>query len=59
MSPQEILKRRQEIGDDVEHKMIEFLMQYGPARDLKISDAKEIARTARAYAFDSTQKLFD
>lgn len=47
------LEKRQAAGIEVERKMLDFLMQYGPARELKVVDVQQIAYHARQYAFDS------
>lgn len=47
------LKARQEAGAAVEKKMLEFLVEFEPAGNLKLSDAKCIARFARTYAFEA------
>lgn len=47
------LKKKQEAGADVERKMIEFLIQFIPAGELKISDVLQIARAARALSFNA------
>lgn len=46
------LKLRQDAGARVEEKMLQFLVQYDPARTLTIADAKVIAMAARSTAFD-------
>ena len=43
----------------VEGKMREFLMDFEPARKLQISDAKAIARFARAYMFEAINPFID
>jgi hypothetical protein len=48
-----VLKRRQQAGEEVERKMAQFLLQYDPARELKIADVHQIATSARIYAFES------
>lgn len=45
------LKQRQEAGEQVERQMINFLMQFDPAGELKVSDIKVIANRARSLAF--------
>lgn len=45
------LKQRQEAGEEVERKMVDFLMQFDPAGELKVSDVKVIALHARSLAF--------
>ena len=52
MAHEEFLKRRQDAGRKLEEEMVTFLLQFDPARDLKISDAKQIAQYARNRAFD-------
>lgn len=59
VAPDQILKRRQEVGAQVEQKMLDFLLQYTPARELKLGDAHCIANAARLYAFDATTKIFE
>jgi hypothetical protein len=44
-------KRRQEAGETVEREMLEFLLQYAPAQELKVSDIQMIARAACSIAF--------
>jgi len=51
--PPSDLKRRQAAGVEVERKMIEFLMQWAPVRELKVGDVQQIATSARLYAFDA------
>lgn len=46
------LKQRQAAGEEVERQMIEFLIQFDPARDMKVSDVKTIANYARGLAFN-------
>jgi hypothetical protein len=46
------LKAKQEAGAAVERSMIDFLLQFQPARELKICDAQLIADHARRLAFD-------
>ena len=47
------LKRRQEAGELVEHKMRTCLLAFTPVYELKLSDVLYIARLARAIAFDA------
>lgn len=46
------LKRRQEAGEQVEDDMLDFLMQFTPAGELRLCDAKQIAAFARTRAFE-------
>lgn len=46
------LKERQAASARVEKLLLEFIVRYGPAEDLKIADAQCIARRARSIAFD-------
>jgi hypothetical protein len=48
----DLLKKRQEAGQEVERLMIEFLIQYHPTHDLKVADVIQIAHHARRLAFD-------
>lgn len=45
------LKQRQQAGEEVERKMLDFLMQFDAARELKVGDVKMIAEQARLLAF--------
>jgi hypothetical protein len=47
------LKFRQSASAVVERKMIEFLLNFVPAGELTITDAKTIARFATTIAFDA------
>lgn len=47
------LKQKQEAGQTVEIKMLEFLLQFEPARELRVCDVKMIADHARQVAFNS------
>jgi hypothetical protein len=47
------LKNRQAAGAETQKKMTEFLMEYGPARELTIADVHQIAAAARDYAFEA------
>lgn len=47
------LKRRQEAGALVEKRMIEFLIQFHPAGELKVDNVRAIAFEARRLAFDA------
>lgn len=51
------LKQRQEAGAVLEHQMIAFLMQFDPARELKVCDVRLIASHARSLAFDCFSKV--
>lgn len=53
----ETLKLRQQAGEKVERQMLEFLMQFSPAGELKLSDAKVIAFHARSLAFENFSEL--
>ena len=44
---------RQQAGMEVERKMLEFLMQWSPADEMKIVDVKQIAFFARRIAFEA------
>ena len=46
------LKKRQHAAQRLEEEIVAFLLQFDPARDLKISDAKTIAGYARNRSFD-------
>lgn len=46
------LKDRQAACAKVEKRMLDFLLQFHPADDLKLGDAKSIAMFAREIAFD-------
>lgn len=46
------LEKRQGAGVEVERRMIQFLMQYDPTRELKVCDVQQIALHARKVAFD-------
>lgn len=46
------LKAMQEAGQQVEKDMVSFLLQYAPARELKVEDVLLIAGRARRLAFD-------
>jgi hypothetical protein len=46
------LVKRQEAAAQVERRMMEFLIQYHPARELRLADACTIAAEARHIAFD-------
>lgn len=52
MNDQIKLRKRQEAGQAVEKQMVEFLMQFNPARELKVCDVQFIAGRARRLAFD-------
>ncbi len=45
------LKYRQEAGEQVEKDMLAFLLQFVPAKELKIVDVQCIANYARNRAF--------
>lgn len=47
------LRRQQEAGTRVEKEMVEFLLQFSPAEQLRVCDIKQIASYARALAFDA------
>jgi hypothetical protein len=47
------LKECQKASQEVEVKMIERLLGFIPAQELKVSDMLYIAREARAIAFES------
>ena len=49
------LKEAQKLGEDVENKMLDFLMQYEPTQELKVCDVKLIAHRARLLAFDAIE----
>lgn len=51
------LKTRQQAGEDVEKLMLDFLLQYTPAQELKVADVKAIAFHARSIAFDCFRNL--
>lgn len=53
------LKSLQEAGATVERQMIEFLMQFDPAGQLTLSDAKAIAFHAHRLAFDHFSACID
>lgn len=46
------LKARQEASEKVEREMLDFLMQFSPAGELRLADARTIAFKARASAFN-------
>lgn len=46
------LKFRQEASARVEKRMLEMLMGFSPADELKLSEARSIAMFARTIAFD-------
>ena len=46
------LKSFQEAGERAEARMLEFLLQFIPASELKVSDVKCIAQHARSITFD-------
>lgn len=46
------LKRRQEAGQEVERKMLDFLLGFSPTDVLSVGDVKVIAGHARGLAFD-------
>lgn len=50
------LKRRQDAGAEVEKRMLSFLMQFTPAGELKVGDAKQIAFAARNFSFEEFSK---
>lgn len=52
------LKFRQEACNKIEQDMVQFLLQYNPASELKVSDIKMIAARARYVAFDAFDPLF-
>ena len=52
MADDEELKRCQKASEKVEAAMIERLLGFLPAQELKVSDVLYIARDARAIAFD-------
>ena len=45
------LKSRQDAGKEVEEKMLEFLLSFSPAQEMKICDAQTVARFARNISF--------
>lgn len=47
------LTDRQEAGKEVERRLIDFLLGYSPAQELKVCDVKQIAFAARQYSFDA------
>lgn len=51
--------RLQEASAEVETKMMNFLLNYAPTQDMKVGDAKTIARFARTYAFDAFSRALD
>jgi len=51
------LNARQEAGQEVEKQMLEFLLQFAPAHELKVGDVKVIAGHARRLAFDIFSEL--
>lgn len=53
MNSDDDLKAKQAAGAVVEKAMLDFLMQFQPARELKICDAQTIANYARRVAFDN------
>jgi hypothetical protein len=48
----DLLKERKEAGQEVERRMTAFLMEFTPARELKICDVQQIAGFARRVAVD-------
>lgn len=46
------LAKRQKAGEEVERRILAFLMQFTPARELRVSDVQEIALLARKVSFD-------
>ena len=48
----DILKKHQTASQEVERLMIDFLIQYAPAYELKVSDVLQIAAHARRLSFD-------
>lgn len=46
------LPSRQEAGEQVEKKLLLWLLNFEPAHSLKIEDAKAIAYAARNISFD-------
>jgi hypothetical protein len=48
-------KDRQEASARLEKKLLEFLVQFDPVGSLTVSEAKTIARHARALAFEEFQ----
>lgn len=51
------LKRRQELGQRVQERMLHHLLNYGPIRELKVGDIHVIAEMARTHAFEAMQEL--
>jgi hypothetical protein len=51
------LTARQLAGERVERAMLEFLMQFIPARELKVSDVQTIAAMARSKAFEAFSEV--
>lgn len=51
------LKLRQEAGEVVERKMLEFLLQFYPAHELKVIDVLRIAGHARSAAFAAFSEI--
>lgn len=47
------LKKKQDACEEVERKMIDFLLQFIPAGELKVCDVKQIAYEARALSFNA------
>lgn len=54
---QQRLKQRQDAGTRVEERMLQTLLSFDPAGDLKIRDAQFLARMARNLAFDEFEKI--
>lgn len=46
------LKRRQLAGQQFESKLLLWLIDYGPAGELRINDIKQLSFAARQLAFD-------
>lgn len=51
------LKARQEAGQRVEKKMMEYLLQFSSADDLTVSTIKHISFLARQAAFEEFSKI--
>lgn len=51
------LKPRQQAGENIEHRMLGFLMQFDPARTLTVADVKTIATAARTMAFEEFSEV--
>ena len=53
----ETLKRRQEAGQSVERGMLDFLVQFTPAHEMKLGDVMLIAAHARRLAFNEFSEI--